>query len=396
MTDLERFEARAHEAISKLRSATTRSITLIHHDDADGLASGALTKACLEREGFEVKTLCLEKVYPEVVESLHERENALIFYTDIGSSHADFISMCNRSRNLVTILDHHDPRLATDQLVYDLNLEHFGFRGESDFSGATCCYLFARELSDHNVDLSYIALIGSCELPEGFVGLNKLVLDEALKVGVVEPVGKRYKIKKFGAYVDDLFSAMQILGAVGYYVGGPELGIRACLEGMTPEIKAKLEELEAKRKSANKRMLAILYRKGLNETGNIQWFDSGNLYVGMGTKVIGTFCSFLSYQARLIKPDKYIFGMIRVPPEIPGWGKLRQDLVKVSVRLPRKLRGLVDAGRMPNAFQLLAEASKELGGVADGHAYAANVTLPADKARELIEKAEEVLSKRKG
>jgi hypothetical protein len=40
--------------------------------------------------------------------------------------------------------------------------------------------------------------------------------------------------------VDALFSKLQILGAVGYYEDGPDLGIKACLEGISPEIEEKL------------------------------------------------------------------------------------------------------------------------------------------------------------
>ena len=144
---LEGFERRCRRAIEELRAEGPEEVRLVHHDDADGLCSAAILKVALEREGVQANPLCLEKVYPEVIEHLHRGEGQTIFYADIGSSHADLISSCNGGRNLTIILDHHDPAPSHDPKVYDLNLEHDGFRGETDFSGATCCYLFAKLLN---------------------------------------------------------------------------------------------------------------------------------------------------------------------------------------------------------------------------------------------------------
>ena len=383
------FEKKAAAAISELRRAKPKVITVVHHDDADGLSSAAITKTALEREGFEVKAFCLEKIYPEVIEDVHKRQHEIIVYSDIGSAHADYVSEVNSGKNLIVILDHHhDPPKATDPMVFDLNLEHFGFEGDNEFSGATCNYLFARTLNKGNIDLSYLALVGSREIPAGYVGLNKTVLDEAQKNCVVKVEGDRITIIKLGLRVDDLFAKLQILGAVGYYQGGPEMGVQSSLTGVTEEIKKKVEEWEEKRKNVNKRVIGWLYRQRLKETEHLQWFDAGDLYKGMGTKVIGQFCSFLSYQSRLIKPDKYILGFMNVPPDVPGWqGKLKGPLVKVSVRVPKTLHELIDKGEMPSAVDLVRNASEGFG-LADGHKYAANVVIPPDRKDVLLKNAD--------
>lgn len=383
------FEKNAAKAASELRKARPEKIRLVHHDDADGLCSGAVVRAALEREGFGVEGFCLEKVYPEVVEDVHRAKGGTIFYCDIGSAHADMISELNSGGNLTIILDHHhNPPKVTDARVFDLNLERFGFEGDSEFSGTTCCYLFARALSKSNVDLAYLALVGSREIPGDYVGLNKTVLDEAVKSGAVKVEGNKIEIVKLKMRVDDLFSKLQILGAVGYYEGGPELGVEAALNGVSADVKKRVDEWETKRKSVNRRVLGWLAKKRLNETEHLQWFDVGDTYEGMGTKVIGQFCSFLSYQGRLIKPDKYILGFLNLPPTVPGWsGQLQKSLVKVSVRVPQRLRQLIDAGQMPNAVDLVTRASEGFG-IPDGHKYAANVVLPTDMKSKLIKRAD--------
>jgi len=386
---LEDFEKRAVAAISELKTMKASESTLVHHDDADGLCSAAITKTALEREGFQVETLCLEKTYPEFVEDLHKRKNKILIYSDIGSAHADFISNVNAGNNLTIILDHHhNPPEATDQRVFDLNLERFGFEGDTEFSGATCNYLFAKILNKANIDLSYLALVGSREIPGDLAGLNRTVLEEGVKNGVVRTEGKKIRVARLNLSADDLFSRLQILGAVGYYQGGPRLGVQACLTGITEQVKATVEEWEQKRKNVNKRLIGWLYRQRLKETEHLQWFDAGDMYEGMGTKVVGQFCSFLSYQTRLVEPNKYIFGFMNVPPEIPGWqGKLKGSLVKVSVRVPTTLHELIDKGKMRSAVDLVAKASEGFG-TADGHKYAANVVIPADKKELLVQNAD--------
>jgi len=386
---LQDFNRYAEQAIRMLREIKPSEALIVHHDDADGLCSAAIIKGALEREGLRVTTFCLEKVYTEVIADLHSKEGRIIFYADIGSSHADLISEYNKGRNLTIILDHHDPKASKDAMVLDLNLENFGFKGETDFSGATCCYLFARTLNEANLDLDYLALVGSCEIPEGYKSINKIILEEAITNGRVNKKGKSFEIAKFKVNVEALFSKLQILGAAGYYEDGPDLGIAVCLKGITKEAEDKVAALEDRRKEVNRRLLGRLYREKLKETDHIQWFDAGNMYASMGTKVIGQFCSFLSYQTRLIKPNKYILGLVNVPPEIPKWGKLKENFVKASVRVPKEMQQLIDKGKLPGAVNLLDKASEGFG-VADGHQYAASVIVPVNRKNELIENAEKV------
>lgn len=384
---LERFNQDASKVVAELKAKKPMEALIVHHDDADGLCSAAIMKKALERENIRAKTFCLEKLYEEVVEDLQSKTNQTIFYVDIGSSHADLISKCNKSKNLTIILDHHDPKPSSDPKVLDLNLENYGFKGETDFSGATCCYLFAKVMNNANQDLSYLALVGSSEIPAGFIGINRNVLDEAVKSGVVQQRGKSFEVPKMKIRVDAFFSKLQVLGAVGYYEYGPEIGISACLEGLSDAAEEKVNVLEARRKEANRQVLARLYRERLKETAHIQWFDAGNAYAGMGTKVIGQFCSFLAYQARLIKPNKYLVGFVDVPPEIPSWGKLEKEFVKASVRVPRAMQALIDEKKLLGAVNLLDRASEGFG-LADGHQYAASIILPRDKKQTLIDNAE--------
>lgn len=373
------FKDRALKALNLL--SNYREIFIVHHDDADGLASAAILKVALERKKFNAKFVCLEKLFPKVVGLIHERGLPVI-YADLGSPHADLISLKNVKENTIIILDHHDPVPFSNPSVFDLNLEYFGLKGETDFSGSTISYLFSIILDENNFDLSYLAIVGSREIPVEIFGLNAKILETAIKNNILKK-NKHLEIIKLGLSVDELFSALQILGSVGYYRSGPDIGIKVALEGFSNESKKFLVELERERKEANRKLLAILYKNGLKETKYIQYFDSKNMFRGMGSKVLGSFCSYISYQKRLIKVDKYILGYTDMSDEIPGFGRLDEKLVKVSVRVPDGLKKFVEENKMPSAIDLLSVA-EEVGGFSDGHDFAASCVIPKEVLEEFI------------
>lgn len=48
-------------AIRAIEKWPDRSVRIFHHNDADGLSSGALLTRTFSRQGFEVERVCLEK-----------------------------------------------------------------------------------------------------------------------------------------------------------------------------------------------------------------------------------------------------------------------------------------------------------------------------------------------
>lgn len=381
---LEPFGKNSEEVISRISESKERFAVVVTHDDADGLSSGAIIKEALERNRFKVKLIFLEKIFPEVIQDLHSNYN-LIFYTDIGSAHADLISSFNTKKSLTVILDHHNASGGESNNVYDLNLEKYGFRGEFDFSGATIAYLFAKQLDSRNEDLVYLALVGSKEIPDGFLGINKDVLSEAEIKGYVEKKGSDYMIAKLNITLSKMFSSLQILGSVGYYKTGPEIGIKLALNGISKEIEEKIETFELERKKANKNLTSELSKGSLKKLNKIQWFDASRFFKGMGTKVLGTFCSYLSYQTRIIDQDKYVVGIMDMPNKIPGWGKLRKEYCKISVRAPRKLQELIKNKKSISVVDLLIKSVGSYG-FADGHDFAASAIVSKGNEIDVIKK----------
>ncbi len=396
-----RFTEDIKKAIETLKENSDRETFLIYHDDADGITSAAILKESLKKTGIEARMICLEKLYPQIVQDIHAKEDIIIFYVDIAAAHAEFLSEINKGRNLTIILDHHDATLSKDPLIYNLDPELYGFSGERDASGATTTYIFAKNLDKSITNLAHLAIVGSAEIPGNLVGLNRIPLEDAIKHGKVT-VSKRgdkelYSIKlgKRTYSHTDLSKKLTILGSVGYYRNGPELAIKACIQGLTPEILSKIKELEDERKQINKKLLSKLRVRGLREVGEIQYFHAGDEFRGMGVKVIGTFCSYLSYQ-NWINQNKYLVGFMNMQPQIPGYGELRGNFVKVSVRVPSLLKQKIEKREAPPVNEILVVSCRKLAGFADGHTVAASGIIPKGTEQKLLEEMNKEIKRRKG
>jgi RecJ-like exonuclease len=375
------FQNRLGSAVSAVRESGIREAVVLHHDEADGLTSAALTKLALSSLGLNTRLICLDKLYPEVVKGIESGPARVIAYVDLGSGHVDWLVNANRSKGLILVLDHHDTSSIEDPLLHNLNPELYGFSGEKDASSATVAYLFCKSVNPELASYAHLATVGSLELPGETRGLNLIAMKDAKDLGLVRDSGKgdlRIQTQGMNLTRTRASSLLNVLGSVGYYRNGPEMGIEACTTGFTNKIMAMAKEFEEERKQANRTMLAAIRKDGLSQKKNIQWFHAHDNYKGMGGKVVGSFCSYLRYQ-RGVNPVKYLIGMMNVPPVIPGWGKLPSPMVKVSGRAPQILTGLIEKGKKPSLSKILPDSCSKVGGFGDGHSVAASGVFPVGK-----------------
>jgi len=378
---LHSFQDRLDSAVSAVRESGVREAVVLHHDEADGLTSAALTQLALSSLGLNTRLICLDKLYPEVVKDIESGRPRVVAYVDLGSGQVDWLVEANSSKGLVLVLDHHDTTYIQNPLIYNLNPELYGFSGEKDASSATVAYLFCKTVDPELSNYAHLATIGSLEIPGETQGLNLIALNDAKERGLVGDSGKgdlRIEAKGMNLTRTRASSLLNVLGSVGYYRNGPEMGIEACTTGFTNQTMAMAKEFEEERKQANRKMLATIRKGGLSQKKNIQWFHAHDNYKGMGGKVVGSFCSYLRYQ-RGINPVKYLIGMMNVPADIPGWGKLSSSVVKVSGRVPQILTSLIDKGKKPSLSKILPESCSKVGGFGDGHSVAASGVFPVGK-----------------
>jgi len=394
------------EGIARLREAG-RELILVHHNDADGLAAGAVLQTAFVRAGFQVERIPLERIHPPIVERIHDRAaGRAVVYTDLAGRAAPVICEINRGRSFTLILDHHPAEESTDEMVMNLSTERFGLSGEAEISAAAADTIFANVLDPKNEDLYYLGVIGaigdSHDRGGKLIGENREVLMIAVSRGEIRIAadGDRevYFLTRFGKEIPltPFSKSLTTLGAAGYALGGPELGIRTCLEGPNPDYESKLKELEALKEERFARELERLKSGGLHKTPHHQWFSVGDGFSPMGVKIIGEFCMDIRNEP-FMDPDKYIAGFQDMPPEIPGLGRFDWDLVKVSMRVPTPLGQKIIDGTMPGLDWLLPEAAKKVGGSIDAcHGYAAASLIPRGREEELIELMDALVDERSG
>ena len=381
MEGLQGFLDRLQATASAVRESGIREAAVLHHDEADGLTSAALTKLALSSLGLETRLICLDKLYPEVVEDIETGRPRVVAYVDLGSGHIDWLVKANSARNLILVLDHHDTSSIRDPMLHNLNPELYGFSGEKDASSATVAYLFCKAVDTGLSSYAHLATIGSLELPVETRGLNLIAIKDAKDQGLVRDSGKgdlKIEAKGMNLTRTRASSLLNVLGSVGYYRNGPEMGIEACTTGFNRQTMETAKGLEEERKQANRKMLSTIAKDGLSPRKNLQWFHAHDNYKGMGGKVVGSFCSYLRYQ-RVVNPVKYLIGMMDIPPDIPGWGRLPSSMVKVSGRAPQILTNLIERGTKPPLSKILPESCSKVGGFGDGHSVAASGVFPVGK-----------------
>jgi hypothetical protein len=254
-----------------------------------------------------------------------------------------------------------------------------------------------------NRDLAPVAALGA--VGDGFfvdgrlASENRKVAEEAARQGMLEIAdtgdGEDYILKtgrgpvrcaELGAYLDTL-------GGAGYYRHGPEMGIRVCLEGADEASDAMLKDLEATQERVFEDQIRRLTRGGeLHSTSRIQWFQVGERFSPMGVKMIGVFCEMYR-NADFFDPSRFIAGFQVIPNHIPGFGDIRFDEVKISMRVSDRLQADIQAGRVPGLDTFLPEATARLGGFSDAcHSLTAATTVAIGKETALIEEMEKILS----
>jgi len=388
-------------AIREVKQWPEKSVQVFHHNDSDGLSSGAILTRAFERQGFKVQRFCLEKPYPAVLRKVYEQEGKILVFADFAGRIAPLLSELNKGRNLTLILDHHVAEASTDPKVHNLDPDLYGLKGDRDISGSTTCYLFARTMDSVNRDMAHIAAIGA--VGDGFFvdgqlgSQNREVALEAVKQGRIEigkhETGEQYLLttskgqipcNEFGDYLD-------ILGGVGYYQHGADMGVRVCLEGLSPEADRMVEELKAIRTKVFSEEITRLQSGELKQAPHIQWFHVEKRFFPMGVKMIGAFCDAIK-DTNLIDPQKYIAGFQIIPDEIPGFDAITFNEVKISMRASPYLEGEIRAARAMGLNILLPEATTRLGGFSDAcHSLTAATTVAIGKEEKLIEEMEKII-----
>ncbi len=395
----ERFYDEVDKAVKVfLEEEDGRKITVIHHNDADGICSAVLQKVMLEELNVEYEFICVEKVYPEIIQKIHSERHGIFIYTDLGGLASRIIAEETRDGCHTFIIDHHPARDVDGDNITILDPELAGISGDIFISASTLNYIFAQRVTEKIRDYAYVALLGAVgdyhDRYGGVLGFDRYVLGECVSLGQaeirIEGMKERYYIKKFGEYADLFSRRLTTLGSVGYLKKGYLDGMRACFEGFDGKTMRKVEKLEEIKQKKFQREIERL-SNGLNETEKVQWFSVENRFSPMGVKTIGEFCQQIKDMS-FTRPLKYLIGFQDIPDVIPDLGRLNWRGVKVSARAPSTLERMILNGKVPGYDFLIPRASELVRGYADAtHKIAAATVIDKGKEEDFVHAIEEVL-----
>lgn len=391
-------------AIYEVRKWPSKNVQIFHHNDSDGLSSGAILSLAFKQDGFEVHRLCLEKPYPEVLKEIFKQEGQIIVFADFAGRIAPMISHLNEGRNLVLILDHHVAEQPDDGKVHNLDPELYGLKGDRDITASATCYMFSKALNPANQKMAGIAAIGAVGdkffVDGKLVSINRDIVIEAVNQGLAEikehKTGEQYILKSAmgDMRLDELGDYLDILGAVGYYENGPDMGVEVCIQGIAPESDQMVGLLKKIKQRAFKKEIERFKKEGLKISPHIQWFNLKNRLSNMGVKMVGLLCEEIN-NTDLIDQKKYIAGFQIIPNKIPGMGVIAINQTKISMRVSDYMVKEIRAGRKMGLDVFLPEATGRVGGFSDAcHSLTAATTVSIGDEEKLVREMEQVLSQK--
>jgi single-stranded-DNA-specific exonuclease len=387
-------------AARSLKNLLHRKAAIIHHNDTDGVSSGAILKAALQREGFQTENIPIERVHPSFLPKIHTPDRSLIFYADLGSQAAGMISRETREGSSVIILDHHPPFQKAFPNLVQVNPEIFEIDGDFHASAASVAFFFARTLHPENDNLAYLAVIGSIgdnQIVEGrMTGLNQMALKIAQEKGTIQPGSAGISQYGFPLFKGDggakVSRALTDLAVNGYYRGGAQMAVKVCLEGYTGDslrFAAAMREIQEGRFEKERQRIQT---QGISSRGEVQWVDVAARFYPLGLKSIGLFCEEI-IRAQWVHRDQYVLGFQDFPREVPLLGNFEGEDIKVSARVTAALREDIEKRRKPHLADLLPRAAREAGGFAEGcHRFAAACIIPRKNKIDLIDILNNILN----
>ena len=178
---------RASEATNMLKEHIDNDsvIRLISHNDADGISAAAVIANALKEEDVQFHTTIVPRLKEDMVNQLRSEKYDLFIFSDMGSP---FIKEFNTYKHDVIVADHHQvDDTESESNVVHVNPHLFEIDGSKDLSGSGSAYLTIRDLDKKH--LAYFALVGAfgdMQGQDGFTGVNKMILDDAVSSGSVE------------------------------------------------------------------------------------------------------------------------------------------------------------------------------------------------------------------
>lgn len=176
------FKEAILDAANKFKK-TTNPIRIVSNFDADGITAAAILVKAMQRLDKSFSLSIIKQLTEDNLKELSKEDYKTIIIADMGSGSLSLINKYLKDKT-VFILDHHqieNSNNVTENINF-LNPLKYGITNYKEISASGICYLFAKSLNEKNKDLAHLATIGAIgdiQEDNGFIGLNKEILEDA-------------------------------------------------------------------------------------------------------------------------------------------------------------------------------------------------------------------------
>jgi len=271
MPDFSSLLQSAKKLADKIKEISNKGgqFLIITRPSADGFSSASILGKAIVKEGgtFAIKFIDLALQIPP---SLSEFSSDLTIIVDQGED------LTNQLREVisteVSVIDHHDymQSLTGNNII----ASEFGFNGSKEVSSSTLSYLVVKALSEGNVELGCLALVGSvgdhqdCCKNRSLCSLNEALSQELSNLNLVEIREEPYFPGK---------SYMPIFKSIAYSIEPVIYG----LSGRPETVKAVLE------------------KSGLKLKGEQRWKTFEELSDEEKGRIVDLICSYIGSKTNL-------------------------------------------------------------------------------------------------
>lgn len=176
----------ASQIAESINESPANLYVIVTHYDADGLAAASIIARALMKIERQFVVRVVDQIDEGTLETIPKGDHYI--FVDLGSSSVDV--MVKKGIRPASIIDHHEPLRNTTivgQELQELNPHNFGINGGKEVSASGLAYLIAKKMNSMDHLAAYLAVSGAIgdrqEDPQGFIGVNKAIVQEAVDRG---------------------------------------------------------------------------------------------------------------------------------------------------------------------------------------------------------------------
>ena len=184
------MEASRHASTILRNAKQSRSLLIVTHLDADGLASASLIGKALMRKRATFQVRVVSDLTPKTIRSVREEGHDFLIFTDLGSGSGQMMKDLFGEDWLV--IDHHQTNRLEFAFLNVFNAWKFGYDGGTEVCSTGMAYLVTGQMDASNIDLSWLAIVAALAdrqdagEEKSLTGLNKMISEESVKLGALE------------------------------------------------------------------------------------------------------------------------------------------------------------------------------------------------------------------